>query len=261
MKSAVFDTTRTGSGTREWSEHSVNIGLGCCHGCLYCYARADALHYGRISTASAWTTECVMAKAADRRYGRKAGVVMFPTTHDISPFYLETSLSVLHNLLAAGNQVLIVSKPHLDCIRYLCRSLALYREQILFRFTIGSLSSATAAFWEPGAPTPLERIAALELALAEGFRTSVSAEPMLEGVDGTVALFDAVRTLVTETIWIGKMNRASQRLYPRTAETHEALARMEMLQADRDILSLVRAVDSPIVRWKESIARVWSAGV
>ena len=49
--------TRRKTGTREWSEHSVNCRQGCTNGCLYCYARAQALRFGRITSGDAWTQE------------------------------------------------------------------------------------------------------------------------------------------------------------------------------------------------------------
>ena len=55
------------------------------------------------------------------------------------------------------------------------------REQLLFRFTVGSAKDDVLSFWEPGAPTFAERMASLELAWAHGYQTSVSCEPMLDG--------------------------------------------------------------------------------
>ena len=56
---------------------------------------------------------------------------MFPSTHDITPFYLPAALVTLKALLDKGNKVLIVTKPHMECITPLCAELAIYREQIL----------------------------------------------------------------------------------------------------------------------------------
>ena len=65
-----------------------------------------------------------------------SGVVMFPTTHDLTPEVLPVALTVLRNLLAAGNQVLIVSKPHRAVIRTICRECNGCKKQIQFRSTI-----------------------------------------------------------------------------------------------------------------------------
>ena len=75
---------------------------------------------------------------------------------------------MLRKLLAAGNEVLIVTKPHLECVERLCRELAAYKEKIVFRFTIGAMDDELLAFWEPGAPAFAERLAALKHAHAAG---------------------------------------------------------------------------------------------
>ena len=202
----TFEANRDAGGTREWSDASHNIALGCDHDCLYCYARRIAQRFGLIETFEKWTTmEVNQAKvnASARNFG---GVVMFPTTHDITPEILPAALETLKKLLAAGNEVLIVSKPHLEVIQTLCRELGSHRDKILFRFTIGSLSASTCKLWERGAPPPSERIAALKFAFKKNFRTSVSMEPMLGQNDEMQALVARVSPLVTDTIWLGKLN-------------------------------------------------------
>src|SRR5512137_940578 len=109
------------TGTREWAETSYNIGTGCSHDCRYCYARSMSKRAGTIKSDSEWTTEKVKGKIPATT--KKKGTVMFPTTHDITPFYLPTAIKALKELLAAGNNVLIVSKPHLECVVEMCEEL------------------------------------------------------------------------------------------------------------------------------------------
>ena len=73
------------------------------------------------------------------------------------------------------------------------------------RFTIGAMDDDVLRYWESGAPSFAERLAALKHAHGQGFRTSVSAEPMLD-VPHAVELYEAVVPFVTDTIWFGKMN-------------------------------------------------------
>ena len=47
----------TKTGTREWSEQSINCCVGCAHACLYCYARANALRFGRLTRGGDWAEE------------------------------------------------------------------------------------------------------------------------------------------------------------------------------------------------------------
>ena len=81
-------------------------------------------------------------------------------------------MQAVKQLLDNGNDVLIVSKPHLECIQRLC---TLPSEHILFRFTIGAYDDDTLRFWEPGAPPYDERLASLKYAFDAGFKTSVNA--------------------------------------------------------------------------------------
>jgi len=131
---------------------------------------------------------------------------MFPSTHDITPAYLDTYCRTLYSILTAGNDVLLVSKPHFDCIETICREFTSFRKQMEFRFTIGSLNPVVTQFWEPGAPLPEERIRCLAHAGEQGYQNSVSMEPILEGKDAAMETFYTLAPLTSGTIWIGMMN-------------------------------------------------------
>jgi len=53
------------TGTREWSQHSANLFLGCEHDCRYCYARCSALRFGRIQSAE----ESYLGNPLGNQYG------------------------------------------------------------------------------------------------------------------------------------------------------------------------------------------------
>ena len=182
---------------------------------------------------------------------------MFPTTHDISPFYLESAVVTLRQLLELGNRLLIVSKPHLVCIQRICQEFEKFKSQILFRFSIGSLNEELAAFWEPGAPKIQERIECLHFAHAAGFATSVSMEPMLGGADDAIHTFEALAPFVTDKIWLGKMNQVSTRVDQRDVNVRRQCIQIGKLQCDYEILRLVTALKGhPKVEWKDSIQKV-----
>ena len=252
-----FSKDRSGTGTNEWAEIKHNIQKGCPHGCLYCYACESALRYKRISSREEWLTETINLNAVNKKWGKRDGVIMFPTTHDITPTNLDACVTTLANMLVMGNKVLIVSKPHLSCIQRLCADLEHWKEQILFRFTIGSLDTGTCSFWEPGAPPPWERYLALEHASSQGFQTSVSMEPMLEGCREAVVTFEMVKKYVTETVWIGKMNKMKTRVDMTNPGNKVMVEDLKYQQRDESILKLVeRLKDEPKVRWKDSIKAV-----
>lgn len=251
-RQAGFNSKRIGSGTREWSESSCNVGIGCSHGCLYCYARYNAVARFKTVTPADWSLERLKPGPLPRF--KRDGVIMFPTTHDITPFYLEASLKALTAMISAGNQVLVVSKPHLPVIVELCKAFRNQRTQVLFRFTIGSLDFRTCAFWEPGAPPPSERVLALQHAFHEGFQTSVSMEPMLEGVSGAVDTFEMVQRYCTDKVWIGKMNRPRQRVLETGPEVLRQVTEIERKQRKAAICRLYDQLQGhPKVEWKSSI--------
>lgn len=250
------------TGTREWAASTVNCVRGCQHDCTYCYAKANAVRFGRC-TAAEWSTEVVNEAAVARSYGKRRGRVMFPSAHDITPGNLDACLTVLRKLLVAGNEVLIVSKPHLECIKTLCRELMQWRgawhgrQRVAFRFTIGSASSDTLRFWEPGAPRFAERANSLQHAYQAGFETSVSMEPMLD--DEPEAVIGIVEPYVTDTIWLGRANMLDARLAFNGAPAEVVAAGRELMTAQcdewcRDLYE--RWKGHPKIRFKDSIKRI-----
>jgi DNA repair photolyase len=244
------------SGTREWADVTVNCCTGCQHGCLYCYAESLALQRKQV-TEGQWTNQRI--RHHDVVKGRRKsfpGWVMFPSSHDITPTTLQACMIVLEKLLKVGNEVLIVSKPHLDCIQAICQQFEGYRDRILFRFTIGSCDDSVLSFWEPGAPTYSERMASLQYAFVNGFQTSVSVEPMLDSanIDRLIA---EVLPFVTETIWIGKMNHLTRLAKNADAQLLSAIQHIEVGQTD-DIIRAIyhRHKLNSKIRWKASIKKV-----
>lgn len=243
-------------GTREWAEKTVNCCTGCTHNCRYCYARDNAVRYKQL-TADQWPNERVRPHDVNRgRRKRFPEWVMFPSSHDITPTNVTGCLVFLEKLLQVGNQVLIVSKPHIDCIKAICQQFEDYKNQILFRFTIGACDDSVLSFWEPGAPGYEERKASLEHAFRKSFQTSVSVEPMLDSanIDNLVA---GLMPYVTETIWIGKMNHIGRISKYVDDATRNALAQLDARQSDSIIKAIyARHKDNPMIRWKESIRAV-----
>ena len=240
------------AGTREWSEHSVNCVTGCAHDCRYCYARSMAARFGRCRRRD-WHQPRIRWNEVEKGRRKLRGTVMFPTSHDITPDVLAPCLTVLSKLLGAGNQVLLVSKPHYDCLEEVWRLAEPHKSRITFRFTIGSLSDDLLSYWEPGAPSAGERLACLRESHRRGFRTSVSAEPCLD-IEGAADLIEECAPYVTDAIWLGKMNRVSSRVQPKSHEARRAVARIQHAQRDEAVLRLYGDFrGNPVVKWKDSI--------
>jgi len=247
------DPKRPATGTEEWARKNVNLLSGCKHGCWYCYACAIAIRFGRRKPGT-WTKEETSSNIVHKRWRKQAGRIMFPTAHDITRESLEACCTVLENMLHAGNEVLVVSKPDPVCIATLCDRLEPYREQVMFRFTIGSADQAVLNLWEPHAPSFHDRLAALKIAFERGYQTSVSCEPMLD--DNVEAVVEAVTPHVTHSIWIGKANQLTSYLSLNGAPENVKVAGRALLalQTDDKLRALhSRLKSNPLVRWKDSI--------
>lgn len=172
-------------GTKEWADRSENCLNGCSHDCKYCYAKATAVRFGH-NTPLNWKNETLKPNILKKGFRKWEGKIMFPSAHDITPAHLDDCMDYLEHMLRPGNQVTIVTKPHLDCVKAICQEFGWYKDKILFRFTIGSSDLTTLKFWEPNAPDFTERLESLKYAFSQGYQTSVSCEPMLDNNVGNV---------------------------------------------------------------------------
>lgn len=244
-------------GTYEWAVANANFINGCSHDCKYCYSKEMAIRFKR-KTASTWAKEDVNFNQINRSFGKKNGYIMFPSTHDITPVNLDLSISFLRDILLSGNKVLIVSKPHLSVITTICHTFSDFKSKILFRFTIGSIDSNVLQFWEPNAPDYSERKQSLIFAYEQGFKTSLSCEPMLD--DNVQAIVDDLEQYVTDSIWIGKMNFLLRRLKANNCYDEITLQKAYQLirmQSDDKIKQLYSQLcKNPKIKWKESIKKV-----
>lgn len=193
------------SGTKEWADYNVNCINGCFYNCKYCYAKFMAIRFGRKNHKN-WSIMEINDKVVSKNYRLRKGRFMFPTTHDIFPFepFLSACLKTLENILMEGNEILITSKPSILVIKKICREFSKFKHQIQFRFTIGSINNNLLRFWEPKAPSYSERKKSLILAYENGFKTSISSEPLLD-FDPRPLINDLYQ-YVTESFWLGIMN-------------------------------------------------------
>lgn len=248
---------RVPHGTQEWAASNVNIQDGCEHDCRYCYAKTMAIRFKR-ATSESWKAPRLRHHDVAKRFTRRNGRIMFPTAHDITERNIDACLAILTRMLQAGNDVLIVSKPHLSCIEQLTTQLVTYRSQIVFRFSIGSTSDKVLAYWEPGAPAFKERLACLKAAYLRDFQTSVSGEPMLD--DNPDALIAAVRPFVTDSIWLGKINRLRNILPFNCPGDSQALLSGEALMASQNDTAIktlhAKHHHDALIKWKDSIKTI-----
>jgi len=266
-------TRRTG--TREWAEHSVNVCLGCRHGCLYCYAADIANRFNRRGRGDWGEVERTNWGKVDELAGRRfSGRVMFPTTHDWTPGTREACSAALEHLLAAGNDVLVVTKGGAGVVNDVgyamheagCQVPTCATPKPEMRFSITCLSEQVRAFWEPGAASINDRLAGLRRAHHWGMPTSVSCEPLLEP-HRAAELVEAVEDLCVADqrgrggeIWIGKANQLTRRTawaWERVAGIAGAVRQLEAGQSDEQVMRVYEQLRGHAkVRWKDSYAEV-----
>lgn len=240
------------TGTREWAEVSKNIMFGCRNNCRYCYARRNACRFGQLSDPGGWTT-MVQSAGSHAAFRKEKGRIMFPTAHDLFPDHLPAIEKNLRGWLDKGNSILIVTKPRQDVIEHLVDILD-PSDPVVFRFTIGSMDDEILRFWEPGAPSFSERFTCLRLANSEGFITSVSSEPFLDG--DVVRMAKLLLPYVSDSMWIGKMNRIRERVDVTgwSEQDLRFLSAVEIVQRDEAILEIYESLkDEPKIRWKDSV--------
>jgi DNA repair photolyase len=243
-------------GTKEWADTTADICKGCPNDCHYCYAKAAAAKWARCEPEHWRKIELYWTKLK-RVEKMKPCKVMFPAHHDILSGILPQCLEAIERLLLAGHDLLIVSKPQTHCIEEICSAFSGYKDRILFRFTIGSTDDKVLRLWEPNAPDFVERKRSLVHAYAKGFRTSVSAEPMLD--EDQDALVRELGSYVNDAIWFGKPNFLIQRLAVNHAPVEIRKAGFELISGFTDsyIHSLYeRYKDNPGIKWKESIKKI-----
>ena len=243
-------------GVGEWAGYTCNIGNGCSHGCRYCYAEKMAVRFGRIVNSEAWQEE-QLRNVSTLECKKYDSTIMFPTTHDITPAYLPAYRVHLYNLLNAGNTVLVVTKPHIESIQAICSEFSSFRDNLMFRFTIGGLNPEVMSHWEPGAPLFEERLQSLKYAFEQGYTTSLSAEPMLGGRDEAVKLYYLLEPFITKEIWFGKMNNIGGFKASTDPEVARHAKELLKLQADDEIMEMVDYLNGlSKVKWKDSVKEI-----
>lgn len=100
---------------------------------VMCFHREDYLTAG--GTEAGWRKprpldiNQVLVKAAVKR----DGLVQFPVTHDITPANLGSCITVIQELIKAGNQVMIHSRPRRMCVEKLMSVFADNKSSVVFR--------------------------------------------------------------------------------------------------------------------------------
>jgi len=278
------------TGTKEWAASTLNVASGCGHGCLYCYARFNALRYGQIKTGAEWACETVHADRVAKGYHGGRGRIMMPSSHDITPVTVDAVAEVACKLLDAPTPkgrpettLLLVTKGDGPCVEQICRAMdeldarktftADYgyhgvRRRVIWRLTIGCLDDRCRQFWEPGAPDIDMRLETLRWLFHNGWQTSVSCEPLLEP-RRAAELVATVASFVTETIWIGSARELRARTAWCRSQTNpaytpagmrvleNAIANIEVWQTPSAILRVAESIRKVLLDWPPGPGEAW----
>jgi len=217
-----------------------------------------ALRFHRIEDESEWKVMKPNMKAINKQYRKRKGIVMFPTSHDITPESVDNYIIVLRKLLKSGNHVLITTKADYKCIDKIYEEVLSkddlpnkYLRQVEFRITIGSIYNDILKKYEPNAPSfRYSRFNSLSILTGLGFKTSVSIEPFLDKDPTYLIRFVAPHT--DGDIWLGLMSGAVPE------ELKPNYTRENLLKIVDNIHKLPEEVKSRI-RYKDSIRNklVW----
>ena len=245
----------TKTGAREWSDHSFNVQTGCEYGCRYCYACANAVRFKRVKDYAEWTQPRLLPERLEQAGRLRKGRIMFPTAHDITPANVELCREALRRMLAAGNEVLVVSKADPLCMATLMPLLRQYREQVEVRVTVGWLHSNLAETWEPNAPSFYSRYESARMCFNEGITISVSCEPLLDFRE-----FPHIEIAFgrSSSIWIGVMNQPRARARACGMDPNDlAIEAILHGQTPERVMQFYRHwKNDKRIRWKDSIRKI-----
>lgn len=195
------------SGVQEWSDCSISIQYGCSHHCTYCWGEKMAKRFGRIPEKG-WEYPRLKTKDELKHLPRNKKIMCFGT-HDIDKNNLQICIQCINILLSRGNRVLIVSKPHLECIKAILENNNIFnsKNRIEFRFTIGTLDDTTREIYEPNAPTIAERFLCVKFLNEHGIEPSISCEPLLDvDINGGLSIvYSLLSNCRVKEIWIGAL--------------------------------------------------------
>lgn len=245
------------TGVAEWANKSLNIQKGCEHNCIYCYAKGQLVRVNHVQRGD-WEKPIILKDKIKENYRLYEENVMFPTSHDITPGNIDAVMDMLHRYLKPGNKMLIVTKPHIDCMERMTNELSNFKDQIEFRTTISSTDNRILKFWEPGAPLIEERLESLKLAFNCGYKTSISSEPMLDG--DPYSIYNMSEKFRTGDHWFGLLNNRTKGIISiNTGDTntkyHSALEELRSIQDDDFIINLYNHFkNNPEVRWKDEVS-------
>lgn len=194
---------------REYCELALNIYTGCTNGCYYCYAptvlhkHRDNFHAAAILRPTV-TPERVVHEITSRKLQGRTIQLCF--TCDPYPAHTNTAPTreIIRAIKDSGANVQILTKNPESALR----DIDLLTPEDSFGTTLTALDPDSSIRWEPNAELPQMRLNALLKAHADGIKTWVSFEPVVDAGQTADLLYLVIQNNIADVVKIGKMNYA-----------------------------------------------------
>ncbi|MEM4566648.1 MAG: radical SAM protein [Archaeoglobaceae archaeon] len=177
-------STALGKSNLPGLDYTLNPYVGCSHGCVYCYARLYcdlriAENWGKIVVVKENIAE-VLAKEITRKRKGVVGLSTITDAYQSIEAKERIARELLMMLLENNFEVSIQTKSSLVLrdLDILCEK----KELVDVGFTITTLDKRIAEVVEPKAPSPSDRVKALEKISAEGIKTWIFLGPIIPGI-------------------------------------------------------------------------------
>lgn len=194
---------------REYSPLALNLYLGCTHKCKYCYApnctRTDREKYYSIPSPRKNIVKNLECELNKNSYKKQVMLSFIGDCYCETTDNNETTREVLKLLLKHRVPVSILTKnperalKDLDVIKK-------FGKHIQVGSTLTFYKIKDSMEWEPGAPTPKNRVDALKVFHDEGVRTFASMEPVIIPEQTIQLIKYTAKHNIIDVYKVGKIN-------------------------------------------------------
>lgn len=183
--------------------YNCNIGMGCLHNCIYCYA--PLVLKKKRNTWKNWMPAINSVELLRKEIDKPAGRVMFSSTTEP---YLDPQMArtILKMLLDSKHYILIITKRS-DVINDI--DILRNRNNVEVGLSITGLDDDAVQKWEPNAPPVSQRIMAASILHKAGIKTFASIEPWIPGVTHPIKIVKKLDNVIDRWV-IGALNYMHQ---------------------------------------------------
>lgn len=240
---------------RQWAHGEIyNIlskDSNCYNNCKYCYMKRIKSKFFHTDIENLDMN--IEQRKVDKNWkeSKTNSMIMFPSSHDIFPEYLDDYIKVCQKMLKSEHKILIVTKPRKKCISKMIKEFKKNKKDLLFRLTITSDNEDIIKYYEPNASTFEERLECLKMLFNNGFKTSVSIEPYLSD---PVSVVNKINSYVTDDIWIGVMSGLKEN----TEISDDKKEDLQKIYSVKFIKKLIKQLKkNKKIYWKTSIMKIF----